>query len=307
MDQLHGETAAPAGGAKPCPFCYRIVMRMRLIAVLPLLLLLLLAPCAGIAQGITRAELWGRATGPSPGPTRIIGAHALGCIAGAMALPPEGPGWQVVRLSRNRYWGHPSLVAFVRDFSGRARAAGFADLWIGDLSQPRGGPMPYGHASHQIGLDVDIWLDLSRKPAMSREQRETITVASLVLPDERDVDPARFTAGHARLIRMAAESPNVERVLVNHGIKRALCRTHRGEAWLRRVRPWRGHDQHMHIRLRCPPDSPDCRDQAPPPNGDGCDASLDWWLTPEARRPPTGPSGPPPQLPPACAGVLAAP
>jgi penicillin-insensitive murein endopeptidase len=237
-----------------------------------------------------------------------VGGHALGCIGGAVALPAEGPGWQVVRLSRNRFWGHPSLVAFVQDFTGRARAMGYADLWIGDMSQPRGGPMPYGHASHQIGLDVDIWFDISRKPALSREQRETITVASLVLPDQSDADPARFTPEHVRLIRMAAESPNVERVLVNHGIKRALCRTHGGEAWLRRVRPWRGHDQHMHVRLRCPPGSPECRDQPPPPPGDGCDSSLDWWLSSESRRPaPQRPSGPPPQLPAACAGVLNAP
>lgn len=259
-----------------------------------------------MAQDISRADLWASVSGPSSGPAHVIGGTTLGCIAGAVALPPEGPGWQVVRLSRNRYWGHPDLIAFVRDFAGRARTAGFGDLWIGDLAQPRGGPMPYGHASHQSGLDVDIWFDLARKPVMSREQRETISVASLVRPDETDVDPARFTPAHARMIRMAAETPGVDRVLVNHAIKRALCRLHGGESWLRRVRPWRGHDQHMHIRLRCPADSPECRDQPPPLPGDGCDASLDWWLTPEARRPMPRPPGPPPRLPNACAGVLSA-
>lgn len=273
----------------------------RLLAVI----LPLLAPGLAAAQGITRAELWAGVSSPSPGPARIVGAFALGCIGGAVGLPPEGPGWQVVRLSRNRYYGHPSLVAFIRDFAGRTRAAGYPDLYIGDMSQPRGGPMPYGHASHQIGLDVDIWLDVNpRRAALGREQRENVQVASVVLRDETDVDPARFTPEHARLIRMAAESPNVERVLVNHAIKRALCRSHRGEPWLRRVRPWRGHDQHMHVRLRCPAGSPDCRDQPAPPAGDGCDASLDWWLTPDARRPAPRPPGPPPQLPQACAAVL---
>lgn len=269
------------------------------------LLLPLLAPGFAGAQGITRAELWAAPPAPSPGPARIIGAFTLGCIGGAVALPPEGPGWQVVRLSRNRFYGHPTLVEFVRDFTSRTRAAGYPDLYIGDMSQPRGGPMPYGHASHQVGLDVDIWFDINpRRPALSREQRENVQVASLVLRDQTDIDPARFTPAHARLIRMAAESPGVERVLVNHGIKRALCRMHGGEAWLRRVRPWRGHDEHMHVRLRCPAGSPDCRDQAPPPPGDGCDSSLDWWLTPDSRRPPPRTGGPPPQLPQACAGVL---
>lgn len=266
-------------------------------------------PAVSAAEGpLARGEVWGAVPGPSPGPPRVVGSHTLGCIAGAVALPPEGPGWQVVRASRSRFWGHPALVGFVRDFAGRARARGFADLWIGDMAQPRGGPMRFGHASHQTGLDVDIWLDLSPKPAVPAAAREEIRVASLVLPDETGADPTRWTPRHAALIRLAAESPGVERVLVNHGIKRDLCRLHAGEPWLRRVRPWYGHDSHMHVRLRCPPGAAECRDQPPPPPGDGCDASLAWWLTPEARRPAgPRPPGPPPRLPAACAAVLAAP
>lgn len=253
------------------------------------------------------ASAWAAAPGPAPGPARIIGGTGLGCIAGAEQLPPDGPGWQAVRLSRNRHWGHPALTDFVRGFAGRARDKGFPILWIGDMAQPRGGPMPYGHASHQTGIDVDIWLDLTPKPVgLSRAAREAIDVPSLVLPGEADVDPARFRPEHAGLIRLAAEMPGVDRVLVNHAIKRALCRRHGGESWLRLVRPWRGHDSHMHVRLRCPPGQRDCRDIAPPPPGDGCDASLDWWLTEEARRPAPRPPGPPPTLPAACASVLRA-
>ena len=44
--------------------------------------------------------------------------------------------------------------------------------------------MPYGHASHQVGLDADIWLELAPKPALSVAAREDIPVPSLVLPDE---------------------------------------------------------------------------------------------------------------------------
>ncbi len=248
--------------------------------------------------------------GPAPGPPRAIGAHTLGCLAGAEALPPDGPGWQAVRVSRNRHWGHPALVGFLRDLAGRARAEGFHPLWIGDMAQPRGGPMAWGHASHQTGLDVDIWLALGPKPAVPPAAREAISVPSLVLPDQTGVDPMHFSAGHAALIRLAAGMPGVDRVLVNHVIKRELCRRHAGEAWLRLVRPWRGHDSHMHIRLRCPAgDRPACRDIPPPPPGDGCDASLDWWLTEKARRPPPPPRrpGPPPALPAACAAVHAAP
>jgi len=274
---------------------------------LPLLIALLATGCPAAAQP---AERWAAASVPHQGPPRAIGAASLGCLQGGVALAPEGPGWQAVRISRNRHWGHPELVRFVEAFAGRARAEGFADLWVGDLAQPRGGPMPWGHASHQTGLDADIWLDVSPKPAASaatRGAREQIAVASLVLPGEAGVDPARWTPRHAALIRLAAEAPAVDRVLVNHGIKRSLCDRHRGEAWLRRVRPWRGHDSHMHIRLRCPADSPDCVEAPPIPAGDGCDASLDWWLSEEARRPPPAAArpGPPPRLPAACAALLA--
>ncbi|MBY0335780.1 MAG: penicillin-insensitive murein endopeptidase [Acetobacteraceae bacterium] len=268
-----------------------------------LLALLLATPAA--AQPASR---WAAADGPAPGPARSIGGAALGCLQGAAQLPSEGPGWQAVRLSRNRHWGHPETIRWVQGFAGRARAAGFPELWIGDIAQSRGGPMPWGHASHQTGLDVDIWLDLRAKAAFApRHSREELEIPSLVLPDQTEVDPSRFTARHAALIRLAAESPGVDRVIVNHGIKRSLCRIHGGEAWLRRVRPWRGHDSHMHVRLRCPAGSPDCVEAPPIPPGDGCDAALDWWLTEEARRPPPRPAqpAPPPRLPAACAPLLA--
>jgi penicillin-insensitive murein endopeptidase len=261
---------------------------------------------AAAAQDISRAASWGAAALPAPGPARIIGGTSLGCIAGAVELPPDGPGWQAVRVSRNRHWGHPATIAWVQGFAAAARTQGFPDLYIGDLSQPRGGPMTFGHASHQTGIDADIWLDLNPKPRTSPAQRENIQVASLVLPDESGVDPRVFTDRHAALIRLAAQQRGLDRLLVNHAIKRELCRRHRGEAWLRRVRPWRAHDSHMHIRLPCPAGQPECRDIGPPPAGDGCDASLDWWLTPEARRPGPRPPGPPPRMPAACAGVLAA-
>ena len=262
---------------------------------------LLAAPVAATAQP---ADAWAAASGPAPGAPRVIGGHTLGCIAGAVQLPHTGPGWQAIRVSRNRHWGHPAAIELVRGLAEEARRAGLPDLYIGDIAQPRGGPMPWGHVSHQTGLDVDVWLDLTPKPLLPPSRREDLRIASLVRPDQRGVDPARFTAAHAQLLRLAATRAGVDRILVHHAIKRELCRLHAGEPWLRRIRPWRGHDSHMHIRLSCPPGQSECRDIAPPPPGDGCDASLDWWLTPEATRPAPGRPGPPPRLPAACAGVL---
>ena len=232
-----------------------------------------------------------------------------------MQLPTDGPGWRAVRVARNRHWGHPATIGFVRDLAGQAQAASLATLYIGDLSQPRGGPMAYGHASHQTGLDVDVWLNLLPKPLhQPPAARETIETPSLVLPAQGPgtaprVDPARWQPGHATLLRLAATHPAVDRVLVNPAIKRHLCETvaASNRAWLRKIRPWWGHDAHMHVHLTCPADSATCRNPAPMPAGDGCDATLDWWFEqpPVPPAAPTAPgSGTRRALPPACLGLL---
>ncbi len=245
-------------------------------------------------------------------PASAIGGYARGCLAGGAMLPAEGPQWQAIRLSRNRNWGHPELVTFLTRFAGKVPAAtGWPGLLVGDMAQPRGGPMKTGHASHQIGLDADIWLTPMPARVLSRQEREDMEPVNLVAADWNDIEPARWTKGHLALIRLAAMEPQVERIFVNPAIKKALCReagTDRG--WLNRVRPAYGHNYHMHIRLGCPAGEAECTRQAPQPPGDGCGKDLDWWFTDEARNP--KPSKPVPpltmaQLPEACRRVLTAP
>ena len=66
-------------------------------------------------------ELFGRKVLPAAMPTRVLGFYAHGCIAGAEGLPINGDNWQVMRLSRNRYWGHPDMVALVKRLAAKAR------------------------------------------------------------------------------------------------------------------------------------------------------------------------------------------
>src|SRR5262245_7639344 len=106
--------------------------------------------------------LFGAATSPAPFAAEAIGTYSRGCLAGAVALPVNGRNWQVVRLSRNRNWGHPRLIAYLEQLARDARAIGWPGLLVGDMAQPRGGPMLTGHSSHQIGLDADIWLPRCR-------------------------------------------------------------------------------------------------------------------------------------------------
>lgn len=260
-------------------------------------------------------ELFGRVDGPAPLAARSIGFYSKGCLAGGAALPVNGPNWQVMRLSRNRNWGHPDLIAFLERFSAQVpKVAGWQGILVGDMAQPRGGPMLTGHASHQVGLDADIWLTPSPGRELTREEREKLSASMMVRADRRDIDPENWRPGHWRVIRAAALDPRVERIFVNAAIKKALCREATGDrAFLAKVRPYWGHDYHMHVRLTCPADSPECRPQEAPPSGEGCGSELDWWFTDEVLhpKPEKEPAKPRPpltlaDLPPACAAVLGA-
>ena len=233
-------------------------------------------------------ELFARKSEPAAMPPRTIGFYSHGCLAGGVALPVNGPAWQVMRLSRNRNWGHPELIALLETLATQARAeVGWPGLLVGDISQPRGGPMPNGHASHQVGLDADIWLTPMPDRELTRKEREEMKATVVVAADRRDVDPAAWTPAHVGVIRLAAEMPAVERIFVNAAIKKALCRDTGGDhAWQSKVRPYWGHDYHFHIRIRCPGDSPDCSPQPPVPPGDGCGNELDWWFRDAVLRPP---------------------
>jgi penicillin-insensitive murein endopeptidase len=249
---------------------------------------------------------WSRLRTPKAGPPQSIGAYNAGCVQGAVALPPEGPGFEVMHLHRHRYFGHPMLVEFVRRLADQAQAQRLPVLLVGDLAQARGGPTPSDHGSHQSGLDVDV--AYTRPAPMLSQPIAAAAREELQPPAVVDPGTHRLTAAWspqvASLVALAAEDPLVERIFVNAAVKRELCALEpRGTAWVAKLRPWWGHHDHFHVRLRCPPGSPQCRMQAPVPEGDGCDATLDWWFGDEARR--AGPTyRPAPALPESCHALL---
>ena len=270
-----------------------------------------LAPdLAGSADTPARM-LFGAVAVPSPEVSRPVGAYAQGCLAGAVQLPSDGPGFQTMRPSRNRAWGMPQLVSYIQKLGADAPKLGWRGILIGDMSQPRGGPMLTGHASHQTGLDVDIWHLPMPDHRMTTEERETLSPTSVLKPGKLELEPSRYEESYARLIRQAASYPEVERIFVSAAIKKQMCETAGADrAWLRKIRPWAGHDDHFHVRLVCPPGMAGCEAQEPPPPGDDCGANLAYWF--EYHPPPKGPPPPPPppvtmaNLPAACMGVLTA-
>jgi penicillin-insensitive murein endopeptidase len=175
-----------------------------------------------------------------------------------------------------------------------------------------------GHASHQIGLDADIWFTPMPSRTLTAQEREAIPFTSMLDKSKfLTVDPKRWTQTHARLVMQAASYPQVDRVFVNPAIKKKLCETWMGDrSALGKVRPIYGHDEHFHIRIKCPAGAEGCKPQAAVPTGDGCDKSLAWWFTKEPweapkKDPNAKPVKPRPvlvsDLPKACAAVLATP
>jgi penicillin-insensitive murein endopeptidase len=259
--------------------------------------------------------LFGAKALPAATAPKSYGFYSKGCFAGGVAIAVDGPNWQAMRLSRNRRWGHPAMIATLEKLSREAAGDGWPGLLIGDISQPRGGPMLTGHASHQIGLDADIWFTPMPDHRLSEREREKLGSESMLKGDSLYVDDRKWTPAHAAVLKRAASYREVERILVHPGIKKKLCDTVQGDrSWLRKVRPFWGHDSHFHVRIGCQPGSVGCKAQDAVPQSDGCDKSLAWWFTDEPWKPATGPAAPRARdimtmasLPKECRAVLDAP
>ena len=301
---MNGPVVPAPGGMTTCSRARRIGWTLALSFGVALAL------CVGRAGAQPVGSAFAAVASPTTGDAAAHGRYAAGCLAGAVEIPETGPGWQAMRLSRNRNWGHPEVNAFIHRLSRSAQRAGWAGIYVGDVSQPRGGPMGSGHRSHQIGLDADIWLLPPPSLELTVAERETIGSPSVVAENRLEVN-ARWTDAHARVLAAAAGDESVARIFVNAAIKRRLCETAGDDDadWLGRIRPWWGHDSHFHVRLHCPAGE-DCVAQKPPPAGDGCDETLEWWFTEEALNPPPiDPADRPPELllsdlPAACRSVL---
>ena len=166
-----------------------------------------------------------------------LGTHTAGRLEQGVRLPAEGRTfftWDpVLRRSPNRAWrrwGTDRLVRVVlgvaRDYRGaHPRAARMA---VGDLSRPHGGDFGpqfgyIGHASHQNGLDVDVYYP-------RRDGRE-------VAPrDASDIDRAR---SQELVDRFLAAGAQVIFVGPNTGLSGPSAR----------VQALVHHDNHLHVRF----------------------------------------------------------
>lgn len=204
-----------------------------------------------------------------------------------------------MRLSRNRNWGHPETISFLQRLSAQvAQETDWAGLYIGDISQPRGGPMLSGHQSHQLGLDADVWLLPPKRLNLSRSERENLSSKTVRSKNWRTVN-SNWTTDHMKVIKAAAKDPAVDRIFITAPAKVWMCKNARGnKRWLQKVRPYWGHHYHFHVRMKCPAGSTGCKTQTPTvkqlsKNATGCDKDLNWWVT--AALEPPDPNAPKPK------------
>lgn len=234
-------------------------------------------------DSVLAAKAFGAARTPTTGAAEPIGFYSKGCLAGAQAMPLDTPRWQMLHPQRRRYYGHPIMISYLQNLAQAAAAVGWRGLLIGDIAQPRGGPLLSGHASHQTGLDADIWLTPMPAGGMPLAARQNMSGGTVLKTNSLELDPKKWSAAHTALLKLAAEDPQTDRIFVHPGIKKYLCDSAGADnEWLAKLRPYWGHFEHFHVRLKCPPEAKTCRTQAPAPKGSGCDSSLEWWFTKEA-------------------------
>jgi len=217
---------------------------------------------------------------------QVYGGYTAGCIPHSPSLTKDGTGYHVIRLQRQRYYGHPSLINYIQQLGKQMQQQQLGDLLIADMAQQHGGPMPSGHRSHQIGLDVDILLDIWQSDAaLDDATRTELHPVSMLSSDKQAINLQRWQTNQAKMIKLAAQAQQVQRIFIHPRLKQQLCQRYPQASWLKKIRPWWGHEGHFHVRLRCPDNSPACKAQQPITQGRACGQSLNAWLTDLARPP----------------------
>jgi murein endopeptidase len=170
-------------------------------------------------------------------PSRALGQPFAGRLVNGVRLPPRGQHfvtWDPIRKQLPnrgwRRWGTDRLLRLLLRIGREYRRAnpGAPRLVIGDLSRPRGGDFGpqfggIGHASHQNGLDADIYY-----PRRDRREIAPRVVGQVDLPLAQDL-VSRFVRAGAELVFVGPATPlrgprKVVMALVNH-------------------------DDHLHVRL----------------------------------------------------------
>ncbi len=218
------------------------------------------------------------------GQSESIGTYNNGCILYPAELEKSDI-YKLPRLARGNNYGNPALTDFLEDYAYRIKEMTGKQLLIADLSKNNGGPTLMLHSSHQTGLDADIWYRLySQKQNLSQTDIEDLKPIDMVSKDGSTMGEL-WSSENEEILKTFAQNDKIERIFVNPIIKKNFCTKFKSEDWQKKIRPWWGHNEHFHVRLKCPDNSPDCTMKGQAIKDDGCGKDLDWWFSEEAKLP----------------------
>ncbi len=213
-------------------------------------------------------------------PTQGLFEQSLGFYSNGSLISPTqvqnfGNGFTKLFQWRDRGWATFDLTNVIETVAAKSLVQfPYGErLQIGDISQIAGGKST-GHASHQNGLDVDLnYYRTDRKeqdPSHNGFAYDYVSAEGVL---SADFDIERNWA----FVKDLDDTGRLDRIFTDNLIKKALC----GQAaklgelesrteTLRKLRHWNNHDNHLHVRLTCPMNSPRCVKQVPPAEGSGC-------------------------------------
>lgn len=221
------------------------------------------------------------------GNSESVGTYNNGCMIYPSELPQNGEGYRSPRFSRRHNFANPEMLKFIDDLSYRVKEKYGKQILVSDISKNNGGPIPFLHSSHQTGLDADIWYRLyDPQQNLTQDDLENLQPVNMVSKDWKNISEF-WSVDNEDILRTAAQDSKVDRIFVNPVIKKQFCSKYKNEPWQAKIRPWWRHNEHFHVRLKCPANSPECEMKGDPIKGSGCDGTLDWWFSEEAKLPKT--------------------
>jgi LysM repeat protein len=205
-------------------------------------------------------------TMPSTVLGQSIGKPNRGRLKKAAQLK-RGQGYFIRRPHRS--YGATHTVGHLKDTLAKVHQSfpKMHELAIGDLSAKHGGKITM-HASHQSGRDVDIGFYFKSKPKGYPQ--------SFVVANHRNI---HFGANWALLegfAELAKDPGGVDRIFMSYSSQKIFYKRARKEgvskAKLKRmfqypagksansgvIRHEPGHDEHIHVRFKCPPNDKSC-------------------------------------------------
>jgi len=205
-----------------------------------------------------------------------IGTPNNGSLENADCLPETGEGYMQLFRDVEHIWGTYPMIDMIqkaaadiaRDYPGRDR------LQVEDISAKNGGDID-PHGSHENGQDVDLEFfkadGVEHNPSAKHQYYADPMVINGKLSPNFDVER------NWELMKALHRHGNVQKIFVDQVLKNELCKYAKSKndyakniQVLRSLRHEKNHEDHMHVRIRCPKNATKCVNLPDPPAGAGC-------------------------------------